>query len=112
MNRPTLATGNLVPFAIVALCIAVLAGCTVGGGGGPILSPLPVGHGVAPAEITVLPGVSEEHGNVLISCPDGGETCVVVIADDGSASYNETGGMPSVMPPLESQDSRNPAFYA
>ena len=37
-----------------------------------------------------------EHGNVMISCPAGGQACVVNVAADGSASYDRTGGMPAL----------------
>lgn len=104
MTLSTMAIKNLVRFLLLGMVVTALAACGFGGGGGPVLLPLPVGHGLMSAEITVPPGVFEEHGNVVISCPDGAQACVVVIADDGSASYKETGGMPSVMPALESQE--------
>ncbi len=80
-----------------------LAACSGGGGDSPSSSlPLPLllptGHGLSAGEISVAPGQSMEHGNVVISCPAGGNACVLNVADDGSASYARTGGMPSVMP--------------
>ena len=59
---------------------------------------LPPGHGLAAGEVAVDPGQSMEHGNVVVSCPAGGEACVLVVAADGSASYQRTGGVPSVRP--------------
>ena len=58
---------------------------------------LPSGHGVSAAEITLLPGESQEHGNVVLTCPAGGRACVVTVAADGTASYHRTGGAPLVM---------------
>ncbi len=57
---------------------------------------LPSGHGLAAGEIRVAPGASEELGNVVVSCPAGGAACVVTVAADGTASYDRTGGTPSV----------------
>ena len=37
-----------------------------------------------------------EHGNVVVSCPAGGNACVLNVAADGSASYHRTGGMPTL----------------
>ena len=58
--------------------------------------PLPSGHGLAAGEISVAPGSSDEHGNVVVSCPAGGPACVLIVAADGTAEYERTGGMPSV----------------
>ena len=54
-------------------------------------------HGLSAGSITVQPGASEEHGNVEVSCPAGGPACVLIMAADGTAEYERTGGMPSVM---------------
>ena len=64
---------------------------------------LPPGHGLGAGGITVDPGQSMEHGNVVVSCPAGGNACVLSVAADGSASYERTGGMPSIMPALAAQ---------
>ena len=64
---------------------------------------LPPGHGLNAGEITVAPGQSMEHGNVVVSCPAGGQACVLNVAADGSASYERTGGMPSLMSALATQ---------
>ncbi len=37
-----------------------------------------------------------EHGNVVVSCPHGVQSCVLNVADDGSASYARAGGMPAL----------------
>ena len=37
-----------------------------------------------------------KHGNVVVSCPAGGQACVLNVAADGSASYDRTGGMPTL----------------
>ena len=63
---------------------------------------LPAGHGLPIRRVTVPPGAAEEHGNVVVSCPAGGEACVLNVAADGSASYQKTGGMPSLMAALVS----------
>ena len=57
---------------------------------------LPSGHGLAAGTITVPPGGTAEHGNVVVSCPAGGPACAVSVAADGIASYDRTGGVPSV----------------
>ena len=57
---------------------------------------LPPGHGLSASDITVAAGQSMEHGNVVISCPAGGSACVLNVAADGSASYDRTGGMPTL----------------
>lgn len=84
------------------LCVAVLAGCGGGGAGkgamvdtGPLLLPLPAGHGLAAGQFSIPAGASEEHGNGVISCPAAGPACVVTVADDGSATYERTGGIPT-----------------
>ena len=61
---------------------------------------LPSGHGLSAGEIRVAPGGSAERGNVVVSCPAGGSACVVTVAADGTASYDRTGGVPSVMAQL------------
>ena len=58
---------------------------------------LPSNHGLAAGRLTVPPGASDEHGNVVVSCPAGGNACVVNVAADGSATYDQTGGIPTVM---------------
>ena len=101
-----------IKFSTPVLCVLAaltLAGCGGGGGGGTMPGPtvlplaLPAGHGLSSGEITVAPGESEEHGNIVLSCPAGGQACVLNVAADGSASYARTGGMPSIMPALAAQ---------
>ena len=58
---------------------------------------LPVNHGLAAGVIPIAAGTSEERGNVVITCPAGGPTCELIVGQDGSATYPETGGMPTVM---------------
>ena len=105
-------TGKLVMgYAMFVLVALALSGC--GGGGDsstsipatPVTPPaetsealtLPTGHGLAVGEFTLQPGVSDEYGNVVVSCPAGGNACVVTVAADGTASYDRTGGVPGVM---------------
>ena len=99
--------------AVAALNLLILAACGGGGGGTPvgggpdpveppvlpegISVPLPSDHGLAAGVISVAPGASAEHGNVVVSCPAGDSACVVTVAADGTATYDRTGGMPSVM---------------
>ena len=89
-----------------ALVLAVvLSGGGGGGGGGGLSRPvdptpdlwLPSGHGLGAGVITVAPGASEEHGNVVVRCPAGGGACVVTVSASGTAVYDRTGGVPSVM---------------
>jgi len=106
MYLPIVSIKKYLPLMIVGLCAVALSAC--GSGGGPEdRSPVPlqllVGHGLTAGSITVAPGAADEHGNVVISCPAGGEACVVNVAADGSASYQRSGGMPSFMPARASQ---------
>ena len=98
-------TSAFLSLIIVGLCIVALSACGSGGAGGPripverglVFLPLSTSHGLATGEITIAPGQSEEHGNVVVSCPAGGSACVIVVAADGTASYAKTGGVPSFM---------------
>ncbi len=58
---------------------------------------LPSGHGLGAGEITVAAGASEEHGNVVVTCPPRGSACVVRVSTDGTAEYARTGGIPTFM---------------
>ena len=58
---------------------------------------LPSGHGLTPGVITVAPGTSEESGNVVVTCPPGGDACTVRVSADGTAAYARTGGIPTFM---------------
>ena len=77
---------------------------------------LPPGHGLGSGEISVAPGQSKEHGNVVVSCPAGGQACVLNVAADGSASYDRTGGMPTlrILPlvagPGQNRSDTSPVF--
>ena len=107
MFLPIVSIKKFLPLLIVSLCVIALSACGTGDGAdpedrSPVPSKLPVGHGLTAGEITIPPGASEEHGNVVVSCPAGGEACVLNIAADGS-SYQGSGGMPSFMPALASQ---------
>ena len=94
---------KLLRLTAVVLFLFGLSACGGGTGGGPgsaakgpLPLPLPAGHGLVGEDITVQPGESAEHGNVVISCPAGGQACVLNVAADGSATYDRTGGMPNV----------------
>ena len=91
---------------IVALCVAVV-GCSDDEDDGSDIAPpdktsealaLPSNHGLAAGSVTVQSGASDEHGDVVVSCPAGGSACVVNVAANGSATYDRTGGMPTVSP--------------
>ena len=85
----------------VAILLTIgLTGCGGGGGARP-LDPtpalrLPAGHGLGAGEIMVAAGASEEHGNVVVTCPAGGGACVVTVSADGTAVYDRAGGVPSL----------------
>ena len=57
----------------------------------------PAHHGLTPLQRYELPpGTSEEHGNVVLTCPPGGPGCVLRVAGDGSVAYETAGGLPSI----------------
>ena len=58
---------------------------------------LPSTHGLSAGRFTVEPGIVEEHGNILVSCPTGSKACVVAVAQDGTAVYEKKGGKPVVL---------------
>ena len=106
--------------AIFATIVLALAGCGGGsneqmmpGSGKAALLPVPMvpalpvpmapaNHGIASgSEITVQAGASEEHGNVVVSCPAGGAACDLTFADDGTINYQTAGGEPAVVYVLE-----------
>lgn len=106
MNSQTLRTWFIgVPVAIALS----LSGCSSGGDGEQMMPGsgeatvlpvpmVPANHGIASgSEITVQPGASEEHGNVVVSCPTGGEACDLTVAADGTINYHKAGGEPSVL---------------
>ena len=53
------------------------------------------GHEFAAGDITVEPGDSDEHGNVVMSCPADGPACAVTVRADGTAFYDRNGGVPT-----------------
>ena len=62
---------------------------------------LPPGHGLTGSDpITIDAGETERNGKVNITCPAGGEACVVAVTDDG-ATYEATGGTPTVAAALD-----------
>ena len=61
------------------------------------LTGAPSNHGLSPmAVFTVQPGTSVERGNVVVSCPAGGSACILRVGDDGTPTYDRTGGIPGV----------------
>ena len=100
--------GNVVvscPAGGAACVVTVLADGTAGydrTGGVPGVTvaygswSLPPGHDLSAGEIRVASGASRGLGNVVVSCPAGGPACVVTVAADGTASYERTGGVPTV----------------
>ena len=63
------------------------------------LTNVPANHGIAPMDgIEVEPGSTERLGNVEVSCPAGGATCVLSVARSGTITYQISGGMPSIVP--------------
>ena len=111
-------SSNPILVPIIILCTFALFACGGGGTGtGPgtgrpdpvqpdpsqpmsVILPLPFGHGLTVGELTVEAGASDEHGNVVVSCPGGGAACVINVAADGSATYEADAGMPSVAYPF------------
>ncbi len=92
----------------VAMLLTIALNGRGGGGSGPTLSvdptrdlPLPSGHGLGTGMISVAPGASAEHGNVVITCR-GGNECAVTVLADGTAVYDTTGGLPSVIAAYDS----------
>ena len=61
-----------------------------------VLTEVGSNHGLTGTEpITIAAGATERHGNVDITCPAGGEACVVEVTADGP-TYNPVGGTPTV----------------
>ena len=52
------------------------------------------GHGLGAGTVAVEPGDSEEHGNLVMSCPADGLACALTVRADGTASYDRNGGEP------------------
>ena len=63
--------------------------------------PLPWEPGIATGKILMFPGVSEEHGNTVITCPSSGLACIIYVGTDGSVKYRYSRGAPSftLIPP-------------
>lgn len=59
---------------------------------------LPPGHGLDAGTLTFEPGAFEELGVVVAVCPMGVSACVITVAPDGTAIYDQTGGIPVVVP--------------
>ena len=57
---------------------------------------LPPGHGLSEGQYVVEPGASSGYGNAVLSCPAGGEACVLSVSGDRSATYKVAGGVPVV----------------
>ena len=58
-------------------------------------SPLPWEHGLVAGRIVVLPGESEEYGNMVVACASGPAACLIFVRSDGSMIYLENRGAPS-----------------
>ena len=105
MSRSMREPANVCRLSMVILLAMALTGCGGGGGGGSLPRPedstrdfrLPPGHGLSAGVIAVAAGISAEHGNVVITCAAGDTGCVVTVSADGTAVYDSTGGVPSVM---------------
>ena len=90
---------------LTILMLSSLALTSCGGGGSKVsrsidLMDLPSNHGISAGSFTVEPGSSMKHGNVTVTCPAGGSACMVTVGADGSVSYAESGGMPTIAPSL------------
>ena len=107
--NPRLLRQLMIGIAGAFFLTVALSGCGGGGGDGlrrpvdpaPDLR-LPSGHGLEAGVITVVAGTSEEHGNVVVTCPPEGSACVVTVLAAGTAVYERTGGVPSVMAAYDS----------
>ena len=64
-------------------------------------APLPWEHGLGAGQILMLPGESEEHGNMIVTCPSGNVACLIYVGTDGLVTYIGGGGTPSfkLIPP-------------
>ena len=58
---------------------------------------LPSGHGLLAGQFAIQPGASDTYDNVVVSCPVDGSACVITVEQDGTATYDKTGGMPVVL---------------
>lgn len=94
---------RILSLVVVAALALTLSACGGGGGNGPVTDmPMPkavnldsvAANAMRPATeepIVIAPGQSTVHGDVAFSCAAGGPTCMVAVAEDGTAS--STGGM-------------------
>ena len=65
--------------------------------------PLSWEHGLGEGKYVVRPGKSKRFGgNVVITCPSSGKTCLVYVGTDGSVTYSSGLGIPSftLIPPV------------
>ena len=98
-------THTTASWATVFLAL-LLSGCGGGGGGSPRVV---ADSGPGPAAGLQSPsrrfhgcgGDSREHGNVVVTCPLGGNACMVSVMADGTVVYDRRGGVPTVTPIYE-----------
>ena len=57
---------------------------------------MPENHGLRNTRVSVDQGMTVQRGNVDISCPRGGSSCVLIVDNNGNASYELTGAQPAV----------------
>ena len=60
--------------------------------------PIPENHGLRSTRVSVDQGMTVQRGNVDISCPRGGSSCVLIVDNNGNPSYDATGARPNVTP--------------
>ena len=81
--------------------------------------PLPWEHGLVAGRIVVLPGESEEYGNMVVTCASGTAACIVNVGTEGLVTYNShfstpsftlipPGGFPAIPLPLATEAAQAP----
>ncbi len=113
------------------ITVLALAGCNGNGNGGGMapVDPVPQDvtldvtgsflqdnsgneyNTVTAGDYAIDPGQSSDAGDVTFSCPAGGAACAVTVAADGTVTYKDDGGVPTVAPSQAATTSQVAAAF-